>query len=78
MKKGTRAYEDLILELRRFARATIDSIKDKPKGLQPRLNKFVANGAFHLTTGVLLQAQVGGSTRPALLGLDWRDVGRGH
>ena len=45
---------------------------------QPWLNKFVANGAFHLTTGVLVQAQAGGSTGTALLDLDWRARRRGN
>ena len=45
---------------------------------QPWLNKFIANGALNLATGVLVQAQAGGSMGPALLGLDWRARGRGH
>ena len=45
---------------------------------QPWLNEFLTNRTFHLAAGVLIQAQTQSSTRPALLGLDWRDVGRWH
>ena len=44
---------------------------------QPWLSKFLANWAFHLAAGVLVQAQARGSTGPTLLGLDWRAQGRG-